>query len=94
VKQDVQLINQSSVQFDVIESTSNNHYAVEVSNPYEQPISVRGVLVDWGLSRAPKEVKATFEHLRSKSDFYICVSETAKDRLKLTPYSLKALFRL
>mgnify|MGYP006878026338 FL=1 len=94
VKQDVNLINQSLAQFNVIESTNNNHYSVEVTNPYKSPISVRGVLVDPQLPRNWRDVKARLESLLAKSNFYFCVSEAAKDRLKLTPQSIKALFRM
>lgn len=94
VKEDVKLINQSFAQFNVIESTNNNHYSVEVSNPYQSAISVRGVLVDPALPSAWTEVKEQLERMLVRSDFYVCVSESAKDRLRLTPHSLKSLFRM
>lgn len=93
-KQNIQLINQSVAQFNVIESTNNNYYSVDLVNPHHSPISIKPVFVDAALPHVWVETKARLDHLLTRSDFYFCMSETAKDRLKLSIQSIKSLFRL
>ena len=65
-----------------------------MANFYNLTIKVKVALIEPEFVKHPTESKYVMKRYKQKSSFYLCLSEFAKSKLKLTPSIIRSLLHL